>query len=197
MHTRHFLRTVLTCGTTLFALSTSSVWAQAHQHGHTHAPAHAHKHGLVRLDVAVDAGTLTVRLETPMDSLVGFEHRPRNAAQRKAADTALTRLSDPAALLRPDAAAQCKLTESKIDDALLRPQPTTPATPKATSEPEHADIEGTFTFTCQRPEQLKTLTLALFEAFPRMRTIEVQVAGAQGQSRQTLKRPATLVRLAR
>jgi hypothetical protein len=46
----------------------------------------AHVHGLVKLDVAVDAKTLTVQLEAPLDSLVGFEHRPRTAAQKQAAE---------------------------------------------------------------------------------------------------------------
>jgi hypothetical protein len=44
------------------------------------AQEHAHVHGLVSLNVAVDGRILTVQLEAPLDSLLGFEHRPRTDA---------------------------------------------------------------------------------------------------------------------
>ena len=45
-------------------------------------PAHAHVHGAVQLDVAVDGPTLTLTLEAPLDSVVGFERAPRTAAEK-------------------------------------------------------------------------------------------------------------------
>jgi hypothetical protein len=153
------------------------------------AQEHAHEHGVVRLDVAVQARTLSVQLEAPLDSVLGFEHRPRSAAERAAADAMQARLKDAAALLRPDAAAQCRLTQAEVDSTAL--QSTAP------DAGGHADIDARYEFDCLQPERLATLDLGLFEAFPRIRRIEVQVAGTKRQSGQTLKRPARLLRLDR
>ncbi len=152
----------------------------------------AHVHGLVNLDVAIEAQTLTVALEAPLDNLLGFEHRPRTPAQRKAADDAMKRLNDGASLVRPAAAAQCTLANTTIEAEAL--QSTAPAGAK---EDEHADLDATFVFTCAQPDKLASIELGLFEAFQRIKRIEVQVAGPQGQSKQTLERPQKLLKLAR
>ncbi|MBA3597692.1 MAG: DUF2796 domain-containing protein [Methylibium sp.] len=152
----------------------------------------AHVHGLVNLDVAVEAQTLTVDLEAPLDSLLGFEHRPRTPAQRKAADDAMKRMNDGASLVRPAAAAQCTLAKTTIEAEAL--QSTAPAGAK---DAEHADLDATFVFTCAQPDKLASIELGLFDAFQRIKRIEVQVAGPQGQSKQTLERPQKLLKLAR
>ncbi len=156
------------------------------------AQGHAHVHGLVNLDVAMEAQTLTVALEAPLDSLLGFEHRPRTPAQRKAADDAMKRMNDGASLVRPAAAAQCKLAKTTVESEAL--QSTAPAGGK---EDEHADLDATFVFTCAQPDKLASIELGLFDAFKRIKRIEVQVAGPQGQSKQTLKRPQKLLKFAR
>ena len=148
------------------------------------AQEHGHEHGVVRLDVAVQAHALSVQLEAPLDSVLGFEHKPRSASERAAADAMQARLKDAAALLRPDAAAQCRLTRAEVESP-------------ATDSDGHADIDARYEFDCRQPERLATLDLGLFEAFPRIRRIEVQVAGPKRQSGQTLKRPARLLRLDR
>ena len=62
---------------------------------------------------------------------------------------------------------------------------------------EHADLDASIDFSCAVPGQLKALDLGLFDAFPRINRIDVQVAGASGQLKQTLRRPARTVRLTR
>jgi len=172
----------------------------------------AHVHGLVRVDIAVDGPSLTVRVEAPLDSLVGFEHRPRTAAQRQAAAAALKQMREGTALLQPDAAAQCVLAETQVQADVLEPA----AAAQKTGEPapkghghghahdkkhdhgdEHADLEASYRFDCAAPASLKALDLGLFDAFKRIQRIQVQVAGPQGQSKQTLRRPAKTVTLAR
>jgi hypothetical protein len=154
------------------------------------AQGHAHEHGLVRLDVAIDGPLLSLQLEAPLDSLVGFEHRPRTPAQRAAADAAIERLKQGAALWRPDAAAQCRLAESRLQAEALQHSDTAP-------QAGHADLDALYVFRCAAPAQLNALQHGLFEAFPRIQRLQVQVAGPQGQFRQTLRRPATALRLAR
>lgn len=173
----------LLAGLVLLALSASG---QAHKPGHK-----AHVHGLGTLNVAIEGATLTVQLEVPLDSLLGFEHRPRTAAQRQAAEAVAQQLQQPASWLRPDAAAQCTLAGSELNLDALKP-----AAP-GVADNEHADAEATYTFSCAQPAQLASLQLGLFEQFRRLERIEAQVAGAKGQFKQTLRRPAATLRLTR
>jgi len=159
-------------------------WAQ-------HKP---HVHGEVKVDIAVQAGTLTVQVEAPLDSLVGFEHRPRTPAQRKAATEALALMNDVARLIQPAAAAGCVAAAPQVNATPLQPVEQGQA---AAKEAAHADLEATYTFTCAKPEALATLQLGLFDSFKRIQRIEVQVAGPQGQRKQALRRPAREVRLTR
>lgn len=164
----------------------------------TTAGAHegAHVHGVVRLDVAVDAHTLTIQLESPLDNLIGFEHRPRTVAQRSAADALLRRMKDVSTLLRPDPAAQCTVSRVEIESEALQPLAAGKEPPSG-SESEHADFDGTYEFMCRQPERLAAIEISLFEAFKRLHRIEVQFAGPKGQFKQTLQRPDKLLRMTR
>jgi len=177
----------------------------------------AHEHGVAKVDVAIEGGKLTVALQSPLDSLLGFERAPRTDAERKAAADMLARLRSGGALFKADAAAQCTLSKAEVTAPVLdaaNKAPVTGATAKATetgatakatdtgtaakaTEGDHADLDASYEYTCAQPQQLRTLELGLFDAFKRMQRIEVQVAGAQGQSKVTLKRPARTVKLVR
>ena len=168
----------------------------------------AHEHGVAKVDVAIEGGKLTVALQSPLDSLLGFERAPRTDAERKAAADMLARLRSGGALFKADAAAQCTLSKAEVTAPVLdaaNKAPVTGAAAKATvtgaaakaTEGDHADLDASYEYTCAQPQQLRTLELGLFDAFKRMQRIEVQVAGAQGQSKVTLKRPARTVKLVR
>ncbi len=149
----------------------------------------AHVHGLVQANVAVQGNKLSVQIEAPLDSLLGFEHRPRTDAQRQAAQAVVQQLKTPTSWLKPDAAAQCTLTSSDVDTQALEP-----AKPGA-KEAAHADVDASYEFTCAAPGQLTGLDVLLFDSFKRVQRLQVQVAGEKTQSQQTLRRPATRVRL--
>jgi Protein of unknown function (DUF2796) len=155
----------------------------------------AHVHGLVKLDVAIDAKTLTVQLEAPLDSLVGFEHRPRTAAQKQAAEAVQKQMNDGATLIRPESAALCKSTKTTVEAAALQSTPA--AATKGATEDQHADLDAHFEFTCEQPDKLTFIEIGLFDAFKRIKTIEAQVAGAKGQQKVTLKRPDAMLKLRR
>jgi len=157
-----------------------------------HATEAAHVHGLMHLDIAVDKQLLTVQLESPLDSLLGFERRPRTPAERQAADALGRQMNEGAALFKPDAAAQCTLTKARIESAVLQPS----AAP-AGKEDEHADLDASYEFSCALPDKLTSVEIGLFDAFKRLQKIEVQVAGAKLQSKQTLQRPDKVVKLTR
>lgn len=155
----------------------------------------AHQHGVARLDLAVDGGTVTIAVEMPLDALVGFERSPRTGAERQAAAAALARMRDGAALLRLDAAAQCKLVEARVEAPELE-QPAA-AAPNGDKGDGHADLDATYTFACAQPARLATLEVGLFDAFRRVERVEVQAALPQGQRKAVLRRSAKVVQLAR
>lgn len=154
--------------------------ASAQQH------AHAHAHGRLALDVAVDAQSITVQIESPLDSVVGFERAPRTDAQRKRVADMVARLNAADRLLQVDPRAECTLSKVELESATLG----LGATKKPPEEPagEHADIDITAVFACAKAGEARFIdTKPLFDAFKGIRTIDAQVASAQGQSRRVLR----------
>jgi len=74
-----------------------------------------HVHGLARLLLAYDQGTLELQLTAPAESLVGFEHPPRNTEEASAVAGAETILHDPARVFRLEGAV-CELDEMQIEN---------------------------------------------------------------------------------
>lgn len=143
----------------------------------TALPAYAHVHGQASLAVAVDGPTLTLMLDAPADSLLGFEHPPRTAREREAAAQVRRSLDAAAALFRPAPAAGCTPVQARIRSPLFDAAPAAGATGDG-----HADIEAEYTFRCRTPARLRALRVDLFDAFPRLKRLQVEVAAPSGQT---------------
>lgn len=145
---------------------------------------HAHVHGAVALDIVIEPGVLSLRLEAPQDSLLGHERVPRGAAETQAAQALLKRLQDGGRLFPLPADRQCRLAGAEIDAPLLQPG--------AKADPGgHAEVAASYRFECARTEGLRTLDLgALLDAFGRIQRVSAQVAGPGGQAKAELRRPA-------
>jgi len=79
----------------------------------------AHTHGVAQLKLSVEAAQLNLAFELPLDTLVGFERAPRTPAETEAARVALARLREATALVKPDAAAKCRLLGSQVQAQVL------------------------------------------------------------------------------
>lgn len=154
----------------------------------------AHEHGVARLDVAVDAARVSILLETPLDNLLGFEHAPRNDAEREKVAAALVRLRASQALFRIDSAAGCVASRVDLQSA---PLGLGRAAAGAQVKDGHGDMEATFDFNCSQGARAGFLEIGLFEAFPGLQRIELQVVTPRGQLKATLRRPASRVVLVR
>lgn len=156
------------------------------------APLGAHVHGQAQLDIAVDGGTLTLALESPLDSLLGFERAPRDATERDAVRRLGVTLRTADAVFRPTPAAGCTLAATTLSSAALPAEllggPAAPAAAAAPTEPGHADLDAEWRWTCRQPAALQGGELRLFDAFPNLRRVDVQIAGPRGQSAQALTR---------
>lgn len=156
-------------------------------------PAHAHTHGRLTLDVAIDAQAITIRFESPLDNLLGFERAPRNDAERKRVADMTARLNA-ADLFRPDPAAQCRPAEvTLVAPVLGLGAPAAGAThphahehQKGHEDDEHADIDVTIVFSCPQAPQARYIDVGLFARFDRLRAIDAQVAAPQGQFKRAL-----------
>ncbi|MDB5770027.1 MAG: hypothetical protein JWM42_401 [Burkholderia sp.] len=139
----------------------------------------AHVHGAARMQVAVEGNTLELELISPLDSLLGFEHAPRNEQQRKSVQAMSEKFRKPETLIVPTAAARCTSGPAHV---------TSPFTDASNSKQEdsHAELEAVITFQCASPSALKGLEVRLFEAFPHLHRLQVQMVGPRGQSASTL-----------
>ncbi|WP_200843423.1 DUF2796 domain-containing protein [Pantoea sp. 18069] len=165
----------------------ASLPAAAHQHAHTH--------GHMTLDVAVDAQTITLAIASPLDSFLGFERAPRTDAERKRVADMVARLNAADQLFEPDAAAACRL--SRVDLASEALGLGAAQGHSHGGKAEHADIAVDIVFTCTRAAQARFIDVKLFDAYPRLRSIDAQVAAPQGQFKRSLRPGAARLGLTR
>lgn len=145
----------------------------------------AHVHGLAHMEMVVSGGTIRVLLTSPMDNLLGFEHAPRNEAQRAALEALRADLSDPARFLLPPVQAGCRVRHHEASSSLLSGRVTA----------EHSDLEYRFSFECRDPLQISTIEVPMFDRYRRLREIRVQLVSDQGQRSIVLIRKNRQIRL--
>jgi hypothetical protein len=152
---------------------------------------HAHVHGVAQLGIAIQDKTVTISLESPLDSVIGFEHRANTPAQQSLIDALQARMKAPQDLFRFDPGAACTLTKSEAESAIFQPAPVGDA-----SE-EHADLDASFEYSCAHPDKLTMLDVGLFQAYPRLKRLDIEVATGQGQFKRNLASPERQIALVR
>jgi len=166
-------------------------------------PQRAHTHGRLSLDVAVDAKNITLRMQAPLDGFLGFEHAPRNAAQRQQAAAMVQRLKAADKLFAIDPKAGCTLQNVALHAPVLGLG--TAAAAQADSHAhahdhdddddhdhahghDHADLDADIVFVCKEATAARFIDArALFAAFPRVHAADVQSATPKGQAKASLR----------
>lgn len=146
----------------------------------------AHVHGNAEMQVVVEGKTIEIALQSPMDSLVGFEHAPRNDKQRKAIQGVEERFRSPSTLFVPTAEAKCSASPAEV----VLPFGAGSGHEKHDKHDKHdkhgkdvhSELEATVRFQCENPSALKGMEVKLFEAFPRLRRVDAQVVSGSGQA---------------
>ena len=133
-----------------------------------------------------------MRLESPLANLFGFERAPRTPAERTAVQQGLARLRDGDAMFVMSPAAGCRLQSVKLDFGALTPAFETvdgkSAPPPAAATDGHADLDADYTFHCKAPEALRQIDVALFDPFPGIQRVGVQLVTPKSQAGATLTR---------
>lgn len=147
------------------ALAQTLMTRDVHAHG-------AHQHGVAQLMVAVEGTTLSIRLESPLDNLLGFERAPRNPAERAAATALLSRLRAGEGLFVPMQGAGCRLTAASVAAPVLE---------GAQAADGHAELTGEWRYTCTSPDKLTGLRVRLLHDYPRLKRLDAVVVSPRGQ----------------
>jgi Protein of unknown function (DUF2796) len=147
----------------------------------------AHQHGGASLQVSLDGRALQVALEGPSDNLLGFEHAPRNDAEKQAVARAEQKLKLPGQLVGIPPAAECQPQLARVNIKL----------PAAGSGETHSDIEAEWRWDCGKLDALTHVDVSgLFKAFPRVKHLKVEVVTARGQKTAVLKPGAARIKIA-
>jgi hypothetical protein len=176
--------------TGLLLASTAPALAQIErQHG-------AHVHGTSIVDIALDGKILAIHLDAPGMNLLGFEHAPRDAAERATVAAVLKDLQTPSLWLQPATAASCRLIDTKVESKGLgndTPATTAVADNHAAGNAEtHADFDADYTFECSQPGMLDTIDIQLAKRYAGTKIVTLNIASPAGQS--TVELSATTTR---
>jgi hypothetical protein len=172
----------------LFAVLMAAVTTAAALPGVSKAEGHAHVHGTATVEIAVDVGQITVRLDSPLDNLIGFEHPPATPEQKQLAEHAETTLRA-GSQIRIDPAGACTLTNVDLQSAAL-------GLGTATADPDgHADINATYQFHCQKSDQVQYVEVGFASAFKRIRTVNVDIVTNNQQLHRVLHQDESKVLL--
>jgi len=143
--------------------------------GVCHAAEHAHVHGVAALQIAVDGPVLTLSFESPLHNVLGFEHAPHTAREKAAVAALKARLEKADQLFVPAPAAKCSLASVKLDSPVFEAR-----TGGAAGGDAHGDLDAEFGFRCERPDLLRSLEARLFDGFPNLKRLDVQIAAGSG-----------------
>ena len=167
----------------------SDVWAgSGHEHEHEHKHEHrhhdSHEHGVAELNLAVEGSTIVIELESPAANIVGFEHKPRNQAQRDQVKHAIAHLEAAEEMFLFSAAAQCKLDEAEVETELAEKDHHHDHGHhhrENIDEDSHSEFTVNYSFTCKSIDQLKRVDVTLFTHFEGMEEIKAQVITSHRQ----------------
>lgn len=120
----------------------------------------AHQHGSAVLNIAADGNVLLIEFESPADNIAGFEHEPRNTAQKVAIESAISLLENFDGSFQLSADADCKLDSASVS--------------RIAGEGGHAEFHAEYRLVCEQIERLQTIDVLLFNHFPGIEAIDVQ-----------------------
>jgi hypothetical protein len=169
----------------------------------------AHEHGSASLDIAIDTNTISMRFESPAVNIVGFEYATDDDQQLLLIQQAKNNLSNFDAVFQLVGDASCQTVESSAnwvtkheeddhedghedghegedeDEDGHEDSPTS----------EHAEFIAEYQLKCKQADYLTAIDVNLFEFFPGISDLDVQVIHSGGQIKQELDSSNTLIRL--
>jgi hypothetical protein len=172
----------------------ASSWVQPCPAAEAHRQHGAHVHGEATLNIGMDGQLLLISLEAPGMSVLGFEHPARDDTERTLYRHALEVLGMPEQWLTLPAAAACVLEASKVEphgfespsEGGQAAEDDGSAAPHTEAHHEHADFDVTYRYACHVPLAVRTLDVRLFDVFPDLHKVNVELVLPDRQGSQVL-----------
>ena len=171
----------------------------------------AHEHGSANLDIVIDTDTIQMSFHSPAVNIVGFEYATDDKQQLlliKQAEDSLSNVNDMFSLVGNVSCQTVKasanwLTEHEEEhddhegheeehDDHEGHEEEHDETPSS----EHAEFIAEYELTCKQLNNLTAIEVNLFEFFPAIADLDVQMIYAGGQVKQELNANNTLIELA-
>lgn len=178
----------------LFSILSLSIFSVAFAETASVQSLEAHVHGTATLQVAVDAKTLTINFSSPLDNLLGFEHKPRNQAQVEQVQNMIKQFYKPNLFL-PAKDAQCKLQSVNLDSLVIKNKKQATITSQHIHHDEsgHADLDAELVYQCNRVKHLHDLQVNVITVFPNLHKLSVEIVSNRGQTAATITPSKTQV----
>ena len=188
-------------------ISTQAVAAEKQetkQHG-------SHEHGVARLTVATSDTGLEIALESPAANLFGFEYKASTAEDKETVHGAIEKLEAGSSLFSMNAAAGCSFDTTAVESSMIDTHHDDHKDEKHEEghddhkdehedehddhkdEKSHSDVDVTWTFKCEQPAAIKSVSTKLFSAFPNgFEELDVEWVTASGAGKVELKKDDTV-----
>ncbi len=138
----------------LFLFATLNAFAAPHQHK-------AHSHGAAKMAIAFESTKGQLTFEAAGESIYGFEHIAKSAAQKKKQAEALTKLETSLAqMVVFDKTLNCVFTKEKLE---------------VSQDGNHSEVQATFAIQCEKEPAGSTLKFNIQAVFPKLKDVDVQV----------------------
>lgn len=138
-----------------------------HEEDEDLAGGEAHLHGAAEAALVLEGATLTLSLDTPLESFGVREAAPETAAQEAEHDALANTLATPDTVFSINPEAGCILTGS---DIAFR------------HHGDHGAALLTYTYDCADPEDLSTVGFEVFTAYPGFHTVDAVILDGTEQS---------------
>ena len=184
-----------------------------------HREQEAHEHGHGTLDIVVEGEELAIELRIPAVNVVGFEHAPRDEAEREAIRKALVPFGDAASVLELPAEAECEVEEAKAEIWSMAGEDAHEGDGHGSGEGHehekeehdeeeheerdadsdgeaHSELHATYHFHCHAPGKLDRINVRVFEHLHGAEEIDVRIVTPAAQLAMELHPGETVVELA-
>lgn len=143
-----------------------SICTHAHKHNHVKNESHsAHTHGLADMAIVFEDNLIDISFSAPAESLVGFEHIAESAKDKQKVKQVRAILTN--TLNISDLEAHC----SVIDKHINTDQVLADTKEHVETKNQHAEVKFNFRYKCNNISEIETITIKLFEHFPRLERI--------------------------
>jgi hypothetical protein len=155
----------------------------------------AHVHGIAEINIAVEGAKAAVEFHVPAESVMGFEHEAKSAADQKKRDAALKTIQQKIAeMVIFEPGRGCKFSPGKVVIAEEH-EGTAHASGQGSKSGEHREVRAEFSVVCQKPLAGSRVRFGVSKVFPDIHEVQVQALGDAQQSGATIKKDQGEVKL--